>query len=114
MKPKTKQKSTLKKEVFNELSSWDLGYSETLDNVYEIIGKCGEEISGILTDYFMSWDSLKPQRDIVINSLENTYSDIPKNEIKKLVVEFIKDYWDSDEYKEVFGDYLSSKIEINN
>jgi hypothetical protein len=112
MIPKTKQKRLLKKEVFEELSSWDLGYSETLDSVYDIIEKCGKEISDILSGYFMSWDSLKSQRDDVIQNLENKYSELSKNEIRKLVVIHIKEYWNSEDYKEGFGDSLSSIIEI--
>jgi hypothetical protein len=112
MKEITKQKRLLKKEVFDELSSWDLGDSETLDSVHEIIGKCGEEISEILSGYFMSWDSLKSQRDGVIQNLENNYSDLTKNEIRKLVVSYIKEYWNSEDYKEIFGYSLSSTIEI--
>ena len=112
MKQKMKQKRLLKKEVFNELSSWDLGYSETLDSVHGIIGECGKEISEILSRYFISWDSLKSQRDDVIQNLENNYSDLKKNEIRKLVVSYIKEYWNSEDFKEVFGYSLSSMIDI--
>ncbi len=108
-----KQKRLLKKEVFNELSSWDLGYSETLDSVHGIIGECGKEISEILSRYFISWDSLKSQRDDVIQNLENNYSDLKKNEIRKLVVSYIKEYWNSEDFKEVFGYSLSSMIDID-
>ncbi len=112
MLQKTKQKRELKKEVFDELSTWDLSYSETLDHVHEIIGKCGKEISEILSEYFLSWDNLKSQREGVIQNLENNYSDLTNNEIRKLVVGYIKEYWNSEDYKEIFGYNLTSKIEI--
>ena len=112
MKEITKQKRLLKKEVFDELSSWDLSCSETFDSVHEIIGKCGGEISEILSRYFVSWDSLKSQRDGVIQNLENNYSDLTKKEIRKLVVSYIKEYWNSEDFKEIFGYSLSLTIEI--
>lgn len=112
MKPKTKQKRELKKEVFDELSSWDLGYSETLDLVDNIIFECGETISEILSNYFLSWDNLKTQRDEIISNLEKQYPEISKNELKKLIVQYLKDYWNSGMYKNEFGRKLSHSIQI--
>jgi hypothetical protein len=110
---KTKQKRLLKREVFEELSSWDLSSSETLDSVNEIIGKCGKEISLILSEYFLSWESLKFQRDDVIRNLENNYTELSKKEMKKQVVELIKEYWNSEEFKEILCFNLSSSVEID-
>lgn len=112
MKTKTKQKKQLKKEVFEELSSWDLGYSKTLDIVNDKIFNCGKEISDILSDYFLRWESIKEQRDEIIDTLQNQYPNLSKKEIKGLVVEYIKEYWNSDEYKEGIGYVLSCCIEI--
>jgi len=104
--------SELKKEVFDELSIWDLGCSETIDTVNEIIFDCGKKISEILSDYFLRWESIKEQRDGFINSLENQYPNLSKKEIRRLVVEYLKEYWNSDDYKEGFGCFLSSCIKI--
>lgn len=112
MKPKTKEKRELKKEVFDEISSWDFGCSEIIDTVNEIIFDCGKKISEILSHYFLRWESIKEQRDSIISSLENQYPNLSKKEIRKLVVEYLKVYWNSDEYKEGIGYFLSSCIEI--
>lgn len=112
MKEKTKQKRLLKNEVFEELSSWDLGYSETLDSVVDIIGKCGNEISEILSDYFLRWESMKEQRDVIIENLQNQYPDLSIKEKKRLIVEYLKEYWNSEEVKEGFGNELTFSIEI--
>jgi hypothetical protein len=112
MKPKTKQKKQLKKEVFEELSSWDLGYSKTLDIVNDKIFNCGKEISEILSDYYLRWESMKEQRDRILIIIQNQYPNLSKKEINGLVIEYLKEYWNSDEYKEGFGYQLSCCIEI--
>jgi len=112
MKPKTKEKRELKKEVFDELSSRDFGYSETIDTVNEIIFDCGKKISEILSHYFLRWESMKEQRDEIIKTLQNQYPNLSKKEIQKLVIEYLKEFWNSDDYKEGIGYTLSSCIEI--
>lgn len=112
MKQKIKEKRLLKKEVFEELSSWDLGYSETIDLVNDKIFKCGKEISEILSEYCLRWESIKSQRDGILINLENQYPNLSNKELRKQIVEYIKKYWNSNEFKEGFGSELSSSIEI--
>ena len=112
MKPKTKQKRLLKKDVFEELSCWDLSSSETIDLVLDKIQECGDEISEILSNYFLRWESIKVQRDEIIRNLENQYPEISNIELKKLIIEYIKEYWNSENYKSIFGEQLTTIIEI--
>ncbi len=112
MKSITKQKRLLKKEVFEELSSWDFSGSETIEKVNEEINKCGIKISEILSEYFLRWESIKEQRDGILKNLQNNYPDLSKNEIKKLIIEHIKEYWNSEEFREQFGLELIFSIDV--
>ncbi len=110
MKKHLKQKRELKNEVYEILSSYDFGYSPTFDKVDELLNKCGKQISVILSDYFLSWDGIKFFRDDVLMNLENDYNQIPKKVIRLLLVQFIKEYFNSDEFKN--GITISEFIEI--
>jgi hypothetical protein len=110
MKKQTKQKRELKNEVYEILSTYDFGYSPTFDKVDELLNECGKKISDILSDYFLSWDSMKSMRGDIFENLENNYDLIPKKVIRLLLIEFIKEYYNSDEFKTSFS--ISEFIEI--
>ena len=99
MKEQTKQKRELKNEVYQILSSYDFGYSPTFDKVDELLNECGKQVSEILSDYFLRWESIKTMRGDILENLDNNYDLIPKKVIRLLVIEFIKEYFNSDEFK---------------
>jgi hypothetical protein len=99
MKKQTKQKRELKKEVNQILSSYDLGGTPTHDIVCELLIECGEKISEVLSDYFLRWESMSSMRGDILENLENDYDLISKKSKKLLVVEFIKEYFNSDDFK---------------
>ena len=55
---------------------------------------------------------MKEQRDVIIEKLQNQYPNISKKEIKRFVVEYLKEYWNSEEVREGFGNELTFSIEI--
>ena len=110
MKKQTKQKRELKNEVYEILSSYDLSGSPTYERVDELLNECGEKISEILSDYFLRWESMNSMRGDILENLENNYDLIPKKVIRLLVIEFIKEYYNSDEFKNSFS--ISEFIEI--
>lgn len=110
MKEQTKQKRELKNEVYQILSSYDFGYSPTFDKVDELLNECGKQISELLSNLFLDWDGIKFFRDDVLMNLENDYNQIPKKVIRLLLVQFIKEYFNSDEFKN--GITISEFIEI--
>ena len=110
MKVQTKQKRELKKEVNEILSSYDFSGSPIYERVNELLNECGKQISDILSDYFLRWDSMNTMRGDVIENLENNYDLIPKKVIRLLVIEFIKEHFNSDEFKNVFT--ISDFIEL--
>jgi len=110
MKVQTKQKRELKKEVIEILSSYDFSGSPIYEKVNELINECGIQISEILSDYFLRWENMKSMREDVIENLENNYDLFPKQVIRLLVIEFIKEYFNSDEFKDSFS--ISEFIEI--
>jgi hypothetical protein len=99
MKKQLKQKRELKNEVYEILSSYDFHNSPTIEKVDELLNKCGNQISVILSDYFLSWGGIKFFRDDVLINLKNDYNLIPKKVIRLLLVQFIKEYFNSDEFK---------------
>ena len=99
MKKQTKQKRELKKEVNQILSSYYFGYSPTYDEVNELLDECGNQISKLLSDYFLRWESMRFMRDEILKDLYNDYDLISKKEIRLLLVQFIKEYFNSDEFK---------------
>lgn len=99
MKVQTKQKRELKKEVNQILSSYYFGYSPTYDEVNELLDECGNQISKLLSDYFLRWESMRFMRDEILKDLYNDYDLISKKEIRLLLVQFIKEYFNSDEFK---------------
>lgn len=110
MKKQTKQKRELKNEVYEILSSHDLIGSPTYERVDELLNECGKQISEILSDYFLRWESMNSMRVDILENLENNYDLIPKKVIRLLVIEFIKEYYNSDEFKNSFS--ISEFIEI--
>lgn len=108
----TIQKKTLKNEVYEILESLDLSGSPTIEEVDRIIYQCGKKVSKILSHYLLSWNSIREQRDGVISDLSNKYPNLSKTEIKRLVVDYIKEYWGSYETKKSFGMELTSVIQI--
>lgn len=111
MKEKTKQKRLLKNEVFEELSILD-DYTDLPDFVVIKILNLGNKISKQLSKYYLSWESIKYQRDEIFNKLQNQYPDLSNRELKSLVIEYIKEYRNSEDFKNVFGNELSFSIEI--
>ena len=111
MKVQTKQKRGLKNEVYEILSSYDLSSSPTYERVDELLNECGKQISEILSDYFLRWESMNSMRGHILKNLENNYDLIPKKIIRLLVIEFIKEYYNSDEFKNSFS--ISDYIEID-
>ena len=110
MKKQTKQKRELKKEVNEILSSYDLSGSSIYERVDELLNECGEKISEILSDYFLRWKSMNSMRGNILENLENDYDLISKKSKRLLVVEFIKEYFNSDEFKDGFT--ISEFIQI--
>ena len=110
MKKLTKQKRELKNEVYEILSSYDLSGSSTHERVDELLNECGKQISEILSDYFLRWESMNSMRGDILENLENNYDLIPKKVIRLLVIEFIKEYYNSDDFKNSFS--ISEFIEI--
>lgn len=110
MKEQTKQKRGLKNEVYEILSSYDLSGSPTYEIVNELLNECGKQISEILSDYFLRWESMNSMRGDILENLENNYDLIPKKVIRLLVIEFIKEFYNSDEFKNSFS--ISDFIEI--
>lgn len=110
MKEQTKQKRGLKNEVYEILSSYDLSGSSTYERVDELLNECGKQISEILSDYFLRWENMNSMRGDILENLENNYDLIPKKVIRLLVIEFIKEYYNSDEFKNRFS--ISEFIEI--
>jgi len=111
MKIESKQKRGLKNEVYEILSSYDLSSSPTYEIVYELLNECGKQISEILSDYFLRWESMNSIRGDILKNLENNYDLIPKKIIRLLVIEYIKEYYNSDEFKNSFS--ISDFIEID-
>jgi|688.fasta_scaffold871523_2 hypothetical protein len=114
MKEITKQKRLLKKEVFKclETHDWSM-YGGINDEVLETISICGERISKLLSEYFLNWNCIKHQRDeIILEELSNNYSVFGRKELRKLIVEYIKCYWNSELNKKGYGEYLSFITEI--
>lgn len=110
MKEQTKQKRGLKNEVYEILSSYDLSGSPTYERVDELLNECGKQISEILSDYFLRWESMNSMRGDILENLENNYDLIPKKVIRLLLIEFIKEYYNSDEFKDRFN--ISEFIQI--
>jgi hypothetical protein len=110
MKEQTKQKRELKNEVYEILSSYDFGYSQTFEKVDGLLNECGKQISELLSDYFLRWESMNSMRGDILENLENNYDLIPKKVIRLLLIEFIKEYYNSDEFKNSFS--ISEFIEI--
>jgi hypothetical protein len=103
MKEQTKQKRGLKNEVYEILSSYDLSGLPTYERVDELLNECGKQISEILSDYFLRWESMNSMRGDILENLENNYDLIPKKVIRLLLIEFIKEYYNSDEFKNRFS-----------
>ena len=99
MKKQTKQKRELNNEVYEILTSYDLSGSPTYERVDELLNECGKKISEILSDYFLRWESMNSMRGNILENLENDYDLISKKSKKLLVVEFIKEYFNSDDFK---------------
>ena len=110
MKEQTKQKRELNNEVYEILTSYDLSGSPTYERVDELLNECGKKISEILSDYFLRWESMNSMRGDILENLENGYDLISKKEFRLLVIEFIKEYYNSDEFKNSFS--ISDFIEI--
>ena len=110
MKEQTKQKRGLKNEVYEILSSYDLSSSPTYERVDELLNECGKQISEILSDYFLRWESIKTMRGDILENLENNYDLIPKKVIRLLVIEFIKEYFNSDKFKKCIS--ITELVEI--
>jgi hypothetical protein len=110
MKKQTKQKRELKREVYEILSSYDLSGTPTYERVDELLIECGEKISEILSDYFLRWESMNSMRWNILENLENDYDLISKKSKRLFVVEFIKEYFNSDEFKDGFT--ISEFIQI--
>jgi hypothetical protein len=110
MNKQTKQKRELKNEVYEILSSYDFGYSPTFDKVDELLNECGKQISELLSNQFLSWGSRNFFRGNILKNLEKDYDLIPKKVIELLVVQFIKEYFNSDEFKDSFN--ISEFIQI--
>ena len=110
MKEQTKQKRGLKNEVYEILSSYDLSGSPTYERVDELLNECGKKISEILSDYFLRWESMNSMRGDILENLENNYDLIPKKVIRLLVIEFIKEYYNSDEFKKCIS--ITELVEI--
>jgi hypothetical protein len=110
MKEQTKQKRGLKKEVNEILSSYYFGYSPTYDEVNGLLEECGNQISKLLSDYYLRWESMKFMRELILKDMYNDYDLISKKEFRLLVIEFIKEYYNSDEFKNSFS--ISDFIEI--
>ena len=110
MKEQTKQKRGLKNEVYEILSSYELSDSPTYERVDELLNECGKQISEILSDYFLRWESMNSMRGDILENLENNYDLIPKKVIRLLLIEFIKEYYNSDEFKDRFN--ISEFIQI--
>ena len=110
MNEQTKQKRELKKEVYEILSNYDLSGSLTIEIVNRLLINSGKQISEILSDYFLRWESMNSMRGDILENLENNYDLIPKKVIRLLLIEFIKEYYNSDEFKNRFS--ISEFIEI--
>lgn len=110
MKKQIKQKRELKNEVYEILSSYDLSGSSTYERVEELLNECGKEISKILSNYFLRWESMNSMRGDILENLENNYDLLPRKVIRLLVIEFIKEYYNSDGFKNSFT--ISEFIEI--
>lgn len=108
MKKETKQRKELKKEVYEILSNYDFGSSPTIDDVSELLYNCGVQISELLSDYFLRWESMKSIREDILENLENEYDLIPKSVIRLLVIQFIKEYFNSEKFKQslVISDFI--------
>ena len=112
MKEQTKQRRGIKHEVYEILSSYDLSGSPTYERVDELLNECGKQISEILSDYCLRWESMNSMRGDILENLENNYDLIPKKVIRLLVIEFIKEYFNTDKFKNRF--IISDFIEIEN
>jgi hypothetical protein len=110
MKKHTKQKRELKNEVHEILSSYDFGYSPTFEKVDHILNESGIKISEILSNYFLSWDSMKSSREDILVKLENDYDLITKKNIRLFIIQYIKEYYNSDTFKNSIS--VSDFIEI--
>ena len=110
MNEQTKQKRELKKEVYEILSNYDLSGSLTIEIVNRLLINSGKQISEILSDYFLRWESMNSMRGDILENLEKNYDLIPKKVIRLLLIDFIKEYYNSDEFKSSFS--VSEYIEI--